>query len=538
MIKTKRFNFIWLLPIFALLIGFYLAYDRLKQHGEIITISFDDAKGLEVGKTKIRYKNIEIGTVTAINFAPNLEEIIVTAQMTKSASSLLRQDSEFWVVKPQVSADGFSGFSTILSGSFIAVSPGQSLEFSKQFKALKDIPIVEKNEAGIRVNLITQTLSGLNEGSAVYYHGMKVGKIERIKFAPNFKHLIITAFIREPYDSLISPNTHFWNTSGIQASLGSDGVKVKMNSAESLIFGGISFITSTSLIKSSNVSVSNILFPLHDNENPSSGNSNLNKDYYVLYFPDSVRGLKVGASVNFNGIDIGRVTEVRLIYDEKEKVAKIPVLIEIEPDRITRVEGKNTAESNIIVELIERGLSASLENNNLITGDKYVKLSINDKSSPRKMEKDKYTDHWIMPSDATPIGKLADDVNEIVQNVKKLPIEEIGNNLVALTHNLNQLSQQLNQQLGSKSELSKNLNQTLKNYSKLATELDKDTELLVKNLNQVLKKLDNTLNLLSGNSSFYFMLEKTLKTVENTMRDVGIMVRKINSKPNSLIFGE
>ncbi|MFC2278662.1 MAG: MlaD family protein, partial [Cardiobacterium hominis] len=135
-IARNRLSYLWLLPVIALGIGLWLAYSHLSQIGPVIRIAFTSAEGLDAGKTKIRYKDLEVGTVTSIDLSNDLKQIIVTAQMQRTAEPLLKKDSQFWVVKPQISTGGITGLGTLISGNYIAVIPGKEEERANQFVGL------------------------------------------------------------------------------------------------------------------------------------------------------------------------------------------------------------------------------------------------------------------------------------------------------------------------------------------------------------------------------------------------------------------
>lgn len=528
--KKKKFSFVWLFPTLALLVGFYLAYDKYAQYGATIEIRFPNAEGLEVGKTKIRYKNLDIGTVTNVQLASGLDAVIVTAQMDKRANNLLRADSEFWIVKPQISAKGVVGLSTLLSGSYIAVAAGRSPEPSRHFTALAEIPLVERGEPGLRLRLATEKLGGLNVGSPIYYQGMTVGQVEKINFDDNFEHIIISAFIRAPYDRLVNGNSRFWNVSGFKASLGSTGAKFEMESVESLMMGGITFQTPTGLSSATPTPPApDQLFTLYKNENDSRSNSQQRKEYYVAYFPNSVRGLKVGAPVNFMGIDIGEVAEIRLLYDRQQKEARVPVLLTLEPDRIGSADGAG----DTVPDLIRFGLGASLETGNLLTGEKYVKLAMGSKLQP--LRQDEHSAYNLMPTRDTEISQLTDDLSEIVRTVKQLPLKEIGANVATITRDLKGVSANLNRELQS---TLKQVNGLVKTLEQTVASGDRSLQKTVEALNRTIAQLEKVLAGLTPSSSLYFSLEKTLQTLEQTGRQIEALVRKVNAKPNSLIFGE
>ena len=126
-IKPKRgISTIWIVPVVAFALGIYMVIATLQNQGPEITIIFSTAEGLEAGKTKIKLRNVEIGLVESVGLGEDLESVVVTAQLEKETASLLRDDTEFWVVRPRIGKGGVSGLSTMLSGGYIQIAPGTS----------------------------------------------------------------------------------------------------------------------------------------------------------------------------------------------------------------------------------------------------------------------------------------------------------------------------------------------------------------------------------------------------------------------------
>jgi len=528
-IARNRLSYLWLLPVIALGIGLWLAWSRLSQIGPIIQIAFTSAEGLEAGKTKIRYKDLAVGTVTSIDLSNDLKQIIVTAQMLRTAEPLLKKDSQFWIVKPQISASGITGLGTIVSGNYITVSPGKDEDRANHFTGLDEAPQIQSTEEGLRVRLLTNDARGVNVGTAIYYRGIAVGQIEQIRFSEHYDNLYLTAFIHAPYDRLITNNTKFWNVSGINFSMGAEGANLEMQSLEALVRGGITFSTPTTLNNNDTPASPGTVYTLFENERASTERTGFEKEYYVVYFDSTTRGLRQGAPVYFNGMNIGEV------YDETANTAVTPVLIALEPDRIDRVNRQEKRDRNLITDLVKHGLQATLENGNLITGDKIITL----KQYPddiRSLRKDTYSNYLVLPSRADSISQLTDDINSIVTTVKKLPLEEIAANTKDATAALkNTLT----------SPAFRHLDQTLKQLDKTLVSIQKagdSTDKVLTQLNQQMKtlgkQLEQTLYNIGPESNLTYSLQETLKTVQRSMKSINDVMRKIDDKPNVLIMGE
>lgn len=544
-IKKRRITFLWIIPIIALGIGLWLAYQHVRNTGATITLDFRTGDGIVANKTRIRYKDLDIGVVTGVGFSEDLSHVIVEAQMIANATPLLNQDSKFWVVKPQITASGVSGLSTLISGSYIALDPGSSKVSKRHFEGLQQAPAIPLSEDGQLVHLQSASSAGLNIGSPVYYRGLKVGQITEINYQANADRLFINAFVRAPYDKLINTNTKFWNVSGVSLDVSTNGANLQMESIESLLLGGITFTTPTTFDTQHSSSIDEKVFTLYASESATVQPPSFEKQYYVLYFDDSIRGLNNNAPVEFNGIRIGQVIDIRLLYDEKTQKAVIPVLIEVEPQRIDRAN-KQEGEDNLFADLVSNGLRASMETDSLITGSKFIKLSMYP-NDPGILTDDRYSPYLVMPSRSTGISRIADGVGEIIDKVKKLPLERIadevsevlgeGKNVLAGASTI--LNAPNMDQLGTNIVSSlQEFNNTMQSVRGVTKNLSQTLQTLNNKLEGIIVQLEDTLYGFSPNSSLYYTLQGTLTALRKAAESVNSVATKLDNKPNALIFGD
>ena len=135
--EDRSFPLIWLVPLVAALVGIGLGIQAILKSGPVITIAFETAEGIEAGKTKVRYKNVDIGEVTDIALTKDRSKVLVTAEFIKDASDFLVEDTQFWVVRPRISAGEVSGVATLFSGSYIALKAGESDRTVRSFDGLE-----------------------------------------------------------------------------------------------------------------------------------------------------------------------------------------------------------------------------------------------------------------------------------------------------------------------------------------------------------------------------------------------------------------
>ncbi|MBA3756827.1 MAG: MCE family protein, partial [Nitrosomonas sp.] len=216
-VETRNgISIVWLIPLVALLVGAWLAYKTWSETGPTITISFKTAEGLEAGKTKIKYKNVEIGQIRSIELSDDLSHVIVTAELVRNAKHYLIQGTRFWVVRARIAAGEVSGLSTLLSGAYIGIDPGKEGDDARHFVALETPPALTDNASGSHFFLRADNLSSLDVGSPVYYRMIKVGQVIGYRFAKDGQSVEIELFIHSPHDRQVNSNTRFWNASGLE----------------------------------------------------------------------------------------------------------------------------------------------------------------------------------------------------------------------------------------------------------------------------------------------------------------------------------
>src|SRR5215471_21731241 len=139
--KRTKFSFIWLIPLFAAAVGAWIAVNTIRNEGPTITIIFKSAEGLEANKTKIRYNGVEIGEVNNIRLSEDYQTVIATAKLSPKTEEFLLKDTQFWVVRPQISGATVSGLSTLISGAYIGMEIGHAKESARNYTALDNAPL-------------------------------------------------------------------------------------------------------------------------------------------------------------------------------------------------------------------------------------------------------------------------------------------------------------------------------------------------------------------------------------------------------------
>ena len=240
--KKSKVSSIWILPILAAMIGGWLIYNAILEAPIQVSLELDSGEGIESGKTIVRYEGIEIGKVSAVRVQSDMVGVIATLDMDKRAESALREHSQFWVVKPEVSLSGVSGLGTVLSGNYITLRIGEGKP-SRSFKALSSPPPKSLNDPGLHLMLKAQDLGSLSIGSPIIYKKITIGDVQSYQLEREGDSVSISIFIQPEFAHLVRENSRFWNASGIEVKGGLTGFDIRTGSITSMLKGGIGLST-------------------------------------------------------------------------------------------------------------------------------------------------------------------------------------------------------------------------------------------------------------------------------------------------------
>lgn len=508
--KKSELSLVWFLPLIALLVSGWLIYKSNMEKGPVITITFPTAEGLEVDKTKIRYLDVEVGKVTAISINDDNKTIRVTAQMSSTADGYLKENTTFWVVRPQVGLGGVSGLSTLLSGPYIGMNPGNGRK-QEHFTGLSTPPLLKTHIDGRQFILETSNLGSMRPGTPINFHGIIVGEVLTHELSAEANAIRLTVFINAPYDQFVRKNTRFWIDSGVDLSAGTDGFKVRTGPLISLLSGGIAFRTSAH-DKAADIQPENTLFPLYDTYEQSTQIVYSNTLKYVMYFNGSLRGLTEGAPVQLRGIPIGKVTSINLEIDKKTAEIHMPVIVELEPERIKKVNNQpGISDEDIIERLIKKGLRAQLQTGSLLTGqllvdldfypDSQINLSANTSPYPQ------------FPTTASSLDQFTHSANIIMNKVAKLPLDK--------------LTQDIDNTLVS-----------LQGTSKAATDMLKSAKGTLGNADHAIISAQQALSTFEPGSTARYELEQLLRELSQATSSVRQLSDYLEQHPDSLLHGK
>jgi paraquat-inducible protein B len=429
----RSFPFVWIIPVVALLVAGWIGLKGVWERGPAITIQFSSAEGIEAGKTKIRYKSVEIGLVKSVKLSADNKAAIVTAEMDRHASdAFLRDDTRFWIVRPRIAGGQISGLNTLLAGSYIGADPGKSEKERRTFVGLETPPVITSDIPGRQFTLEAENLGSLDVNSPVYYRGVLAGRVVSAELAPDGKLVQVGVFIHSPFDKFVNTESRFWNESGIDLSVDASGVKLNTESLVTLLLGGIAFETPADV--EGEAAAVNSRFTLFDNRNAAFKPRETVLLPVIMKFTQSVRGLAVGAPLDFRGILAGEVKRIDLEFDPVNVRFLQVVEANLFPERLrsryrdsTRRALPDLTPAQRVQRFVEHGFRAKLASANLLTGQQFVALDFFPKAPPAHTDASKTPVE--IPTMTSGFGELQESIQNIASKLEKVPFDKLAEDL-------------------------------------------------------------------------------------------------------------
>jgi len=431
----RNLSYVWLVPLAALVVTLFIAWQSWAERGQRIEILFENAAGVTADETTLRYRDVNIGVVEDITFAPDLSSVVVTARIDRTVAASLPADAKFWIVRPEVSASRISGLSTVLSGAYIQAAFTPSTENrATTFTGLEDTPLILPGMEGTKVTLRTEAGTQLVPGAPIFHQGIEVGKIETPRLQDSGEGVMVDAFINAPYDQRLTSATRFWQVSGFSVNFGPGGLNLSVGSIASLVRGGIAFDT---VFSGGEPVRTGQIFDLYDGEDTARASvfreSIENAVDLTVEFDESVSGLSAGSSVVYKGVKIGSVSFLGAFIEEKdgEQEVVLRAVISIDPQRLGLAADAPAAEViAFFSNAVQNGLRARLGTQSMFSRSLIVELVELPDAAPATLGIFAETAPLLpsVPSDLPDVGATAQG---LLQRVNDLPVEELLDQTIA-----------------------------------------------------------------------------------------------------------
>lgn len=433
--RGGRISAVWLVPVLALVIAVGVAVQNYAARGPLIEVTFANASGVHAGETELRYRDIAVGLVEAVGFSDSLDEVIVAIRLDKDMAAYVDDGSRFWVVRPEVTAQGVSGLDTVLSGVYIEGDwDGTQGAAQTSFSGSEAAPLLAGGATGTTL-VLTSAEALPPAATPILYRGVEVGELGEAQITADGLGVFAEAVVYAPHDRLISSSTRFWDISGVSFSIGAAGASLDFSSLASLIAGGVTFDTlgsgGTQIAEGSS-------FELFPDEETARERFLLDTETggleFQVVFEDNLPGLTIGSAVQLGGVRIGEVTSISGISDEArfgDTNVRLLTTLRLVPGRIGFAGAdEDEAFLDFLDRRIEDGLRARLSTASLFSGG--LRVDLVDLSGATGARLDATAQPFPQipsaPPNVTNVGASAQD---LLQRVEALPVEEVMDSIIA-----------------------------------------------------------------------------------------------------------
>lgn len=436
-------SIVWAIPVVAMAVALGAAWQAYSDQGALIEVSFLDAGGIRAEETTLRYRDITVGTVEDVGFSDDLSHVIVGIRVKKELADYIDADAQFWVVRPEVTAQGVSGLDTVLSGVYLQGfwdDVPRGLE--REFEGLDNPPLRDLGRAGVTFTFSSD--AGLpGKGTPILYKGVQVGAMGASQVNADGTGVIAEAVVYQPHAGFISTSTRFWDISGFSFSIGAEGARLNFSSLASLISGGVTFDT----IGSGGMSVADgAEYELFASENAARNDFLVEGDgqsvELTMIFEENLAGLSAGAAVELGGLRVGEVISLNGFVDEArfgDSNVRLIASVKINPSRIGLGEDAGEAQLFDFLDAgIADGMRARLVNASLLTGGLKVQLAQIPGVADAVLDRDA-TPFAAMPTAAAQVTDVGTTAQGVLQRVNDLPIEEVMQSITGFLDNASTL---------------------------------------------------------------------------------------------------
>ena len=443
----ERLSVVWIVPIAALLIALGVAWQSYNDRGPLLEITFENASGVVAGQTELRYRDVGVGLVESVAFTAGLDHVLVSVRVNKEVAQFIDEDSQFYVVRPEISARGVTGLETVLSGVYIqGVWDTEAKGFQVRHQGATDEPLLTGDQRGLRLRLRAAPEAGLTERAPIIYQGVEVGRIGQAEITSDGNTVEADAVIFAPHDRLVTSATRFWDASGFSFSIGPSGAKVDFSSVAALVSGGVTFRT---VVSGGDPVSDGQDFVVYADEGTARASvfsaEEGSETNLTAIFDENVSGLAVDAPVDLGGVRVGRVSALNGIVDPLrfgDNKVRLAATLSVRPSRLGLEEQTTPDEAlDFLADRVEAGMRARLATASLLTGGLKVELILLDDpdSAPARLDMSNEP-YPLMPTADSDIADVSASAEGLFDRVSQLPIEELLNSAINVMDNISRVA--------------------------------------------------------------------------------------------------
>ena len=539
---------IWLVPFLAMVIALWLAYQYYSKLGPTIEISFKSNAGLVANQSQIKLRDVTIGMVSKISLSKEGDGVLVEAKMNKEVSQYLNDKAKLWIVHADVGSHGVSGLDTLVSGSYIELYGVKEEETKKKFVGLEE-PYIDRTAKGEYYLLAAPNSYHITKGSNVYYRMINVGRVERVGIAPNGKQINFTIFVKDEFVKYVNQKSQFYATSTVNVDFSQGKLDISMASISQIVHGGVSIYTPTQTIQEEHNSsiVQRKIFPLYKNLSEMKEKhlmTGVDNKIYKFNFKENITKLEIGAPVEFNGFQVGYVTDIESHFDEENQTVKSDVFAIIHTKAFVGERAQKKG-AEMISQLVHNGLKAQLNSNIPMVGSQFIDLVFKRDRNNQLIVANNVS---LFPTTKREEKEnILDDVQKVLVKIENLKLEKLLASATVLLDDsrkpVNDVLKDLRRTINNSNATIKNFNTTVNNLNSMTNQealqqLPQDIQATLNQLTSTLTELQEFTKDYNADSVFASELSITLKELSNMAESMGTISHKLERKTNALLLGD
>jgi len=279
---------------------------------------------------------------------------------------------------------------------------------------------------------------------------------------------------------------------------------------------------------------------------------------YVLFFKNNINGLRVGAPVKFNGVEIGEVTRILLNLDlpqtnvDFQSVAqvRIPVIISINEQTLVSHGGQiDLSDPNFLKHAIADGLRAQLALESLLTGLLYVDLGIHP-DAPLNLVLPPGSSYQEIPTMPNALQQVQQSATHFFVSLDKVDLARLVNtatstldsiNRIVETHEFADTFVHLNNAAEKLGDTAVSIQNMVNNFDNSLGPLGKSLQTNSTNANRALVQATETLATIQmtigPDSPLIYRADQTLKDLSDAANSIRRLSDFLNEHPSALIRG-
>jgi len=536
----SRLSLVWLLPLAALAMSAWVLWESYTQRGALVEIQFDNAGGVTAGETRVLRNDVTVGRVESVRLADDLNSVIVSVRIDPQVTPYLDDNTRFWIVNARINTTEISGLGTLLSGAYIEVDWDEKKGARRsEFVGLTEPPLTKRGTPGLRLTISADEAGYILVGSPVFLRQIEVGRVERRRLSADASKVLFDIFIEAPYHRNVYPKTRFYNVSGVEAKVGSDGVSARVESFAALFTGGIGFENPAEIRNEAPIVVNGKRYKLFDSRTDareSIFDSDEDKRYrFMATFEGSVRGLKRGASIEYNGLKVGQVssliTTLPTLYGDE---GRTDVIMQFQPSRLGLENMSRENWDRKFQSLVAEGMRVQLSSANILTGSLLVRLVNKPELAVAEIDLSSQP-YPSLPVLASNVDNVTADVETLIKNISELPLDSLVAAATDLLQNANSLM--LSPDIAA---LPSQLSDSMGSIANAASRIESATADLPTLLSSLTKASENANDVLEGvspDSEIYIELSEAARELGIAAKSIAAFAELLEENPNAVFTG-